>query len=111
MPGFGLAKKAAEVFEQNPHVEGLILDKHGIFTFGDDGARILRAHDRMVTLAEQRLAKDRKAVFASAALPNEHRARRARWRRSCAAPAPCAMLAAKARIGGRSSPSAPATPS
>ena len=36
MPGFGLAKKAAEVFEQNPQVEGLILDKHGIFTFGDD---------------------------------------------------------------------------
>ena len=34
MPGFGLAKKAAQVFEQSPKVEGLILDKHGIFTFG-----------------------------------------------------------------------------
>ncbi len=34
MPGFALAKAAAEVFEQNPTVEGLILDKHGIFTFG-----------------------------------------------------------------------------
>ena len=33
MPGFALAKKAADVFEKNPAVEGLILDKHGIFTF------------------------------------------------------------------------------
>ncbi len=46
MPGFGLAKKTAEVFEQNPKVEGLILDKHGIFTFGERRARGLRAHDR-----------------------------------------------------------------
>ena len=36
MPGFDLAKAAAEVFEQDTSVEGLILDKHGIFTFGDD---------------------------------------------------------------------------
>lgn len=36
MPGFGLAKKAADVFEKNPAVEGLVLDKHGIFTFGED---------------------------------------------------------------------------
>ena len=35
MPGFLLAKKAAEVFEADPTVEGLILEKHGIFTFGD----------------------------------------------------------------------------
>ncbi len=36
MPGFDLAKAAAEVFEQDTSVEGLILDKHGIFTFGDN---------------------------------------------------------------------------
>jgi len=29
--GFALAKLAAEVFEKNRHVEGLILLKHGIF--------------------------------------------------------------------------------
>ena len=29
-------KAAADVFEQAPGVEGLILHKHGIFTFGDD---------------------------------------------------------------------------
>lgn len=35
MPGFGLAKKAAEVFEQNPTVEGLLLLNHGHFAFGE----------------------------------------------------------------------------
>lgn len=35
MPGFALAKKAAEVFDANPEVEGMILLKHGHFTFGD----------------------------------------------------------------------------
>ena len=46
MPGFGLAKEAADVFERAPKVEGLILDKHGIFTFGDSAREVLRAHDR-----------------------------------------------------------------
>ena len=40
-PGFALAKKAAEIFEADPAVEGLVLMKHGIFTFGDERARIL----------------------------------------------------------------------
>ncbi len=34
MPGFALAKKAAEMHERDPRVEGLILLKHGIFTLG-----------------------------------------------------------------------------
>ncbi len=34
MPGFGLAKKAAEVFDDNPDVEGLLLLNHGHFAFG-----------------------------------------------------------------------------
>lgn len=33
MPGFALAKQAAEAFDQNPDVEGLVLLKHGHFTF------------------------------------------------------------------------------
>ena len=41
MPGFALAKAAADVFEKSPDVEGLILHKHGIFTFGDTRARSL----------------------------------------------------------------------
>ncbi|TIX22739.1 class II aldolase/adducin family protein, partial [Mesorhizobium sp.] len=45
MPGFDLAKAAADIFDADPDVEGLILDKHGIFTFGDDAKQ---AYDRMI---------------------------------------------------------------
>jgi rhamnose utilization protein RhaD (predicted bifunctional aldolase and dehydrogenase)/NAD(P)-dependent dehydrogenase (short-subunit alcohol dehydrogenase family) len=69
IPGFGLAKLAAEVFEKKPDVEGLILHKHGIFTFADSAQE---AYERMiahVSRAEARLAKGRRNVFASVALP------------------------------------------
>src|ERR1700752_876258 len=55
MPGFLLAKKAVEVFEADPAVEGLVLLKHGIFTFGDTAQE---AYERMidaVSLAEEQL--------------------------------------------------------
>lgn len=35
MPGFDLAKAAAQVYDANPTVEGLLLANHGHFTFGD----------------------------------------------------------------------------
>jgi len=69
MPGFGLAKKAAEVFDKSQKVEGLILDKHGIFTFGDDAREAYERMIAFVTRAENRLKKTRKAVFVSARLP------------------------------------------
>jgi rhamnose utilization protein RhaD (predicted bifunctional aldolase and dehydrogenase)/NAD(P)-dependent dehydrogenase (short-subunit alcohol dehydrogenase family) len=69
MPGFGLAKEAADVFEENPKVEGLILDKHGIFTFGAEAREAYERMIEMVTRAEDRLKKNRKAVFVSARLP------------------------------------------
>ncbi len=68
MPGFGLAKKAAEVFEQDPAVEGLILLKHGIFTFGETAREAYERMIAMVTLAEERVASGRKTVFAARAL-------------------------------------------
>jgi rhamnose utilization protein RhaD (predicted bifunctional aldolase and dehydrogenase)/NAD(P)-dependent dehydrogenase (short-subunit alcohol dehydrogenase family) len=68
MPGFALAKKSAEVFEQNPKVEGLILDKHGIFTFGADAREAYERMIEFVTLAENRLQKNRK-VIAVAKIP------------------------------------------
>jgi rhamnose utilization protein RhaD (predicted bifunctional aldolase and dehydrogenase)/NAD(P)-dependent dehydrogenase (short-subunit alcohol dehydrogenase family) len=67
--GFGLAKKAAAVFEENPKVEGLILDKHGIFTFGAEARESYERMIEMVTHAEERLQRGRKAVFRSAPLP------------------------------------------
>src|SRR5262245_15909713 len=70
IPGFALAKLAAQIYEAKPDVEGLILHKHGIFTFG---ATARESYERMiahVTRAEQRLAKGRRNVFAAAGLPN-----------------------------------------
>jgi rhamnose utilization protein RhaD (predicted bifunctional aldolase and dehydrogenase)/NAD(P)-dependent dehydrogenase (short-subunit alcohol dehydrogenase family) len=69
MPGFDLAKKAAEVYEADPSVEGLVLIKHGIFTFGATAREAYERMIDMVTRAEERLAKDRKPVFATVALP------------------------------------------
>ena len=68
MPGFRLAKKCAEVFEQDPKVEGLMLDRHGIFTFGETAHEAYERMIEMVTLAEQRLQKNRKPL-AAAKLP------------------------------------------
>jgi rhamnose utilization protein RhaD (predicted bifunctional aldolase and dehydrogenase)/NAD(P)-dependent dehydrogenase (short-subunit alcohol dehydrogenase family) len=69
MPGFALAKKAAEVYEQDPTVEGLILLKHGIFTFGATAPAAYELMVEMVTLAEQRLRKNRKPPFTPVSLP------------------------------------------
>ncbi|MHA4735771.1 bifunctional aldolase/short-chain dehydrogenase [Ensifer adhaerens] len=69
MPGFALAKAAADVFDQDPTVEGLILDKHGIFTFADTAKE---AYDRMihyVTLAEEHVKAKGHNPFTPAALP------------------------------------------
>jgi len=69
MPGFALAKSAAEIYRGEPDVGGLILHKHGIFTFGDSAQE---AYERMidaVTLAEKRLQAGRKSVFVAASLP------------------------------------------
>ena len=67
-PGFGLARLAALAFDKNPKVEGLILDKHGIFTFGKTARESYERMIEFVTIAEQRLACGGKS-FAAAALP------------------------------------------
>jgi rhamnose utilization protein RhaD (predicted bifunctional aldolase and dehydrogenase)/NAD(P)-dependent dehydrogenase (short-subunit alcohol dehydrogenase family) len=69
MPGFALAKKLADVYEAAPEVDGLILLKHGIFTFGADAREAYERMVALVTLAEARLARGRKAVFAPAPVP------------------------------------------
>ncbi|CAG1011643.1 MAG: bifunctional aldolase/short-chain dehydrogenase [Rhizobiaceae bacterium] len=55
-PGFDLAKAAAEVFDRDPTVEGLILDKHGIFTFGDSAEEAYGRMIHWVTVAEDYVA-------------------------------------------------------
>src|SRR5690242_19187152 len=71
MPGFALAKKAVETFDKNPKVEGLILDKHGIFTFGSDAREAYERMIEFVSLAEKYLQKRGNAKLASARLPDQ----------------------------------------
>ncbi len=69
MPGFGLARTAAAVYEANRDVEGLILDRHGIFTFGASAREAYERMIEMVTRAEERLARRRNSVFVGRDLP------------------------------------------
>src|SRR6202795_3610939 len=69
MPGFLLAKAAAEIFEADPAVEGLVLVKHGVFSFGDHAREAYERMIAIVSLAEERLARGRSRVFAGATLP------------------------------------------
>ncbi|MDA0769019.1 MAG: bifunctional aldolase/short-chain dehydrogenase [Chloroflexi bacterium] len=69
MPGFALAKKAAEVFEKDTNVQGLIALKHGIFTFGETAEEAYARMIDLVTQVEERLRKGRKRVFAAASIP------------------------------------------
>ena len=69
MPGFDLAKRALQVFARNPDVEGLILLKHGIFTFGPTAKQAYRRMIRAVSEAERRLKQGRKTGFAQVRLP------------------------------------------
>ncbi len=45
MPGFELAKAAAEIYDANPQVEGLLLLNHGHFAFG---ASARESYDRLI---------------------------------------------------------------
>ena len=69
MPGFALAKKACEVQRETPDVEGLILLKHGIFSFGDTAEKAYARMIDLVSLAEARIETAQRKVFASAPLP------------------------------------------
>jgi len=59
MPGFALAKLAAEVYECNPGVEGLLLLQHGLFTFGASARESYERHISAVDEAEQFASKRR----------------------------------------------------
>jgi rhamnulose-1-phosphate aldolase/alcohol dehydrogenase len=68
IPGFALAKSVADVFDKNPKVEGLVLLQHGIFTVGDDARQAYERMIHFVSLAEERLQRQRKKL-AGAPLP------------------------------------------
>ncbi len=68
IPGFALAKSVADVFDKNPKVEGLVLLQHGIFTVGDTAQQAYGRMIEFVTMAEERLTRQRKSL-AQAKLP------------------------------------------
>jgi rhamnose utilization protein RhaD (predicted bifunctional aldolase and dehydrogenase)/NAD(P)-dependent dehydrogenase (short-subunit alcohol dehydrogenase family) len=69
-PGFLLAKKAAEIYESCPEAEGLVLLKHGIFTFGSSARQSYERMIDAVTLAEERLERRRNVIFIARPLPD-----------------------------------------
>jgi NAD(P)-dependent dehydrogenase (short-subunit alcohol dehydrogenase family)/ribulose-5-phosphate 4-epimerase/fuculose-1-phosphate aldolase len=62
MAGFALAKLAAETYENNPSVEGLLLLKHGLFTFGGTAKESYERHIRAVDAAERFATLKRRAT-------------------------------------------------
>ncbi len=69
MPGFQLARQALAAYQAAPHVEGLILINHGIFTFG---ASARQAYERMIAAvdaAERYLANQATAPLPPRQLP------------------------------------------
>ena len=63
MPGFDLAKRTLEVFEQDSDVDGLILLNHGIFTFADEAKTSYECMIDAISAAEKTLANSGKKVF------------------------------------------------
>ncbi|MCB1041365.1 MAG: bifunctional aldolase/short-chain dehydrogenase [Acidobacteria bacterium] len=75
MPGFALSLAAAQTYEQNPNVEGLMLLNHGIFTFAETAEESYQRMSDAVTKARSSLNK---TVFASTTTPpSSHRVRQA----------------------------------
>jgi rhamnose utilization protein RhaD (predicted bifunctional aldolase and dehydrogenase)/NAD(P)-dependent dehydrogenase (short-subunit alcohol dehydrogenase family) len=62
MPGFALAQLAASTFDARPQAQGMVLLKHGLFTWGEDARESYERHIEFADLAETKLAAGRRAV-------------------------------------------------
>ena len=69
MPGFELSKVTADAYEASPGVEGVILHKHGIFTFGETARESYERMIANVTIAEDFISRAAKKIFVAAKLP------------------------------------------
>ncbi|MGQ0741370.1 MAG: bifunctional aldolase/short-chain dehydrogenase [Alphaproteobacteria bacterium] len=67
IPGHALAKSVADIYDKNPRVQGLVLLRHGIFTFAEDARTAYELMIEFITLAEDRLSKNRKTIAPGAA--------------------------------------------
>ncbi|MFM7142849.1 MAG: SDR family NAD(P)-dependent oxidoreductase, partial [Alphaproteobacteria bacterium] len=64
MPGFALAKLAAELWGRQPRARGMVLLKHGLFSFGDDARTSYERTIEMVDAAERFVASRTKGRVA-----------------------------------------------
>ncbi|MGZ3274573.1 MAG: bifunctional aldolase/short-chain dehydrogenase [Caulobacteraceae bacterium] len=62
MPGFALAQLAASTFDARPQAEGMVLLKHGLFTWGEDARASYERHVEFADMAERKLAAGRRTV-------------------------------------------------
>jgi NAD(P)-dependent dehydrogenase (short-subunit alcohol dehydrogenase family)/ribulose-5-phosphate 4-epimerase/fuculose-1-phosphate aldolase len=62
MPGFALAQLAASTFDADPKAEGMVLLKHGLFTWGEDARASYERHVQYADLAEAKLAQGRRTM-------------------------------------------------
>ena len=77
MPGFALAKSCADLYEQAARraaetgipLEGMVLLKHGLFSFGDSAEQSYGRMIELVRLAEQRLARGERRLLPLASPP------------------------------------------
>ena len=62
MPGFSLAKAAVSEYRHNPEVEGLVLMKHGLFTFGETAKHSYARTIDLNNLAAEFVQKNRRTL-------------------------------------------------
>ena len=73
MPGLLLAKAAARAYRSDPQVEGLVLGKHGLVSFGDTAGRSYARTVELNNLAADFVQKNRRRpVFISLARPGRN---------------------------------------
>ena len=62
MPGFALAQLAARCFEESPESHGMLLIRHGLFTFGGSAREAYERHLEFVNRAEDFVSKRLRAI-------------------------------------------------
>lgn len=70
-PGLGLARSAVNVYQAKQDIQGLVLQKHGLVTFGSTAKEAYSRMIEAVTLLEHRIAVSGRKQFSSVALPSE----------------------------------------
>ncbi len=69
MPGFPLAKAVADAFEKSPDVIGMVLAKHGLFSFGKTAKESYERHIELVDACERFAEKRSKQTVFSMSTP------------------------------------------